>query len=375
MNKKKIFCFILPSFFKERKGGSELQSFYIAEELIKRGWDVHYIRENSNKDGKQEKINGITLHALPRRKSYLRWSNVINLRKIIRNIKADILYCRSSISYLAPLVVHAKSIGAKVVWACSHDTQLNGRLFKTKELSLYEKIIFGTYKSFDKFLFEKSLKRADFIILQTSNQRKLLMNHYRLDGHVIYNAHPIPDSINKNRGKLILWIARLHDWKHPEIFIGLAKKLKAHDYKFVMVGRQINEDTAKIVFNAHNNLSNFEYKGELEIDQINDLILRAKLLVSTSEYEGFPNTFVQAWLRGLPVVSLRVDPSNFINDYHLGKVSQNIEQLHSDIDHLMGDYLLWNEISDNCRLYASEFFDIRKHVDTLEAIIEKCTKR
>ena len=40
--------------------------------------------------------------------------------------------------------------------------------------------------------------------------------------------------------------------------------------------------------------------------------IKSKILINTSSFEGFPNTFVQAWANGVPVISLKVDPDNII---------------------------------------------------------------
>jgi glycosyltransferase involved in cell wall biosynthesis len=53
---------------------------------------------------------------------------------------------------------------------------------------------------------------------------------------------------------------------------------------------------------------NLEYLGELSIDGVNQRMVRAAMHVNTSSFEGFPNTFIQAWASGAVVATISVDP-------------------------------------------------------------------
>jgi hypothetical protein len=53
---------------------------------------------------------------------------------------------------------------------------------------------------------------------------------------------------------------------------------------------------------------------------------KCKIFINTSEYEGFPNTFLQAWSRGIPVISY-FDPDNIIEKNNLGFVINSEEEL------------------------------------------------
>jgi glycosyltransferase involved in cell wall biosynthesis len=369
---KKVFCFILPSFFLERKGGSELQVYYIAMELIRRGWEVHYIREENTWIGKELVIDGIKLYALPARENYLCLMNNFYLKKIMKKIKADVWYCRATTNYVAPVAWSARKIGGQVAWACSNDFQVSKNLLRKAITNPLKKTFFNIFALVNRFLFSQSLKYIDHVILQSEIQNRLFNTNYNCHGTLINNAHPIPVLSKIKRKKIILWAARLHEGKHPEIFIKVAKRFKLQDYKFILAGRPMNNSiiTLKEIVDAGKNLPNFDYIGEVDSEQIHSLMQQSMLFVSTSSNEGFPNTFIEAWLRGVPVVSLKVDPDSYIKKFNMGRVSENIEQMCYDIHQLMTEPELWKEISKNCLEISKMSFNIETHVDKLEHLID-----
>ena len=52
--------------------------------------------------------------------------------------------------------------------------------------------------------------------------------------------------------------------------------------------------------------------GNVAPGEMGDIYDRSHLLVCTSESEGFPNTFLEAWTRGIPVISTGPDPEGWL---------------------------------------------------------------
>ena len=65
-------------------------------------------------------------------------------------------------------------------------------------------------------------------------------------------------------------------------------------------------------------VSQLRYLGQKNNNEINTIFGYSHILVNTSQYEGFSNTFIQAWMRGVPVVSLNTDPDGLIESKRLG---------------------------------------------------------
>jgi glycosyltransferase involved in cell wall biosynthesis len=71
--------------------------------------------------------------------------------------------------------------------------------------------------------------------------------------------------------------------------------------------------------------------------EVNELLARSHIFVNTSTLEGFPNTFIQAWLREVAVVSLTVDPDHVLQESRVGILAQSepgmLQAVRSLIDH------------------------------------------
>lgn len=355
----------MPSYFKENKGGAELQCFYLAQELIKRGWDVHYIRELRDKNHQKSYISdGIKIHGITKRRNALRWMNENQLYKVMKSIEADFWYCRATISYLYPVVKNAKNIaGSKVIWSCSHDNELKS----IKKNNFLAQLLW----TYNRILFKRALPKVGNIILQTNRQKTLLQTTFNLSGDVIYNAHPTPQfQENKNIEDTIVWVGRLQTWKCPEKFAQIAEHFLLKSYRFVAIGKPLKNNNLEDMLKAYQEkLPNFQFKGELDNSHVCEIISKAKLLVCTSDFEGFSNTFIEAWARGVPVVSLNVDPDNLLRQEKIGLLSNSIEQVYKDIDLLMQDQEKWSELSTNCINFFNTNLTLKMAVDKLEELL------
>ena len=74
--------------------------------------------------------------------------------------------------------------------------------------------------------------------------------------------------------------------------------------------------------------------GAVRYAESGALFDRAKLFLNTSSIEGFPNTFLQAWIRGVPVVSF-FDPDSLLRRMQLGCVAESLDDMREGIRHLL----------------------------------------
>jgi hypothetical protein len=90
-------------------------------------------------------------------------------------------------------------------------------------------------------------------------------------------------------------------------------------------------------------LPNVEFTGFLPLAQVEPWFDRARVLVSPSVYEGMPNVFLQAWARGVPIVST-VDVGVSVN-----RLFKEVDEAARQIEQLFEDEGQWSEASSRAR--------------------------
>ena len=101
-------------------------------------------------------------------------------------------------------------------------------------------------------------------------------------------------------------------------------------------------------------LRNVEYLGQVPPQKAAQIIADAAVLLTTSDEEGFPNTFLQAWSSGTPVVSLKIDPDGIIERMSLGAVSPSIDGTIGTINALLEAPQRREEIAVHARQYVAQ---------------------
>jgi glycosyltransferase involved in cell wall biosynthesis len=114
------------------------------------------------------------------------------------------------------------------------------------------------------------------------------------------------------------------------------------------------------MMSAMQSVPNIEYLGHIEPAKSLQIIRNAAVLLSTSDSEGFPSTFLEAWTSGTPVVSISVDPDRLLKNEGLGLVSGSTQQAVVDIRNLVNRTDLREEIGLRARDYVA-----RRHAPTI----------
>lgn len=290
-------------------GGAEYQTGLLTEELCARpGVEVTYLarRVPGPIDAAllPYAVRCIGSDAGIRRRAA--FFDALNLQRALTQLRPDLIYQQAKQSYTAVCARYAMRSGVPFFFHVASDADL-GHRWISLHLSLNTPFDIAESLSGD-----WGIRHASHIIVQTDQQAQTLQSKTgRVAAAVVRNFQPLPSSLpTKPAGPLqILWVANLKDVKRPELFVDLAESFGGRDdLHFVMVGRPTALRRFAALMQRMPKIANLTYLGEQPIDRVNELMATAAFHVNTSSFEGFPNTFIQAWARGAVVMSIAVDP-------------------------------------------------------------------
>jgi glycosyltransferase involved in cell wall biosynthesis len=117
---------------------------------------------------------------------------------------------------------------------------------------------------------------------------------------------------------------------------------------------------------------NFKYMGPLPIDQVNQLIAESDLLLYTSlPVEGFGNSFLQAWMRCVPTLSLNYQLDGIPERERIGRCPSTFKNLVADVGELMADEPQRYEMGIRAREYASRNHNPENMVSDYENLFKE----
>jgi len=354
---------LAPQFRQHTIGGESVQQTLLAKALALRGNDVSMVVSDYGQgDGAQwESIRVFKAYrpqaGLPvLRFLHPRWTG---LWSALGRADADIYYTSCAGAQVGLVALFCRRFGRRFVFRAASDTDCD----RSRLLVQYAR---------DRWLYAYGLRRADAILVQTTSQAATLASSYglqsRVAGMLVHTPGPASD-----RDIDVLWISNMRRLKRPDRVLKLADALP--EVRFHMVGGPLpgEEGLFRDVKDAVAAKSNVTLHGRLSYFEANALYDRSKVLINTSDIEGFPNAYLQAWIRGVPVVTL-LDPDGVIEREGLGVTAKSAVELAHAIVRLLNDTAAWNEASARCRAFMARHYGeervLATYLDTFERVMD-----
>lgn len=210
----------------------------------------------------------------------------------------------------------------------------------------------------ERILYRLGLKLADRVTVQTERQRQMLSRGFGVDSVVIpmpcagpEDAEFGPPRPPETAEAPVLWLGRVCEVKRPHLLLDAAQACPS--MVFHLVGPEGDTAYVRQVLGRARQMANVVVHGCVSREEVFRILGSATVLLCTSRVEGFPNTFLEAWSHGLPIVST-FDPDGLIEAKGLGIVAKDSDGLAAGLRRLHGDTGLWRRCSANARRYYVE---------------------
>lgn len=341
-------CVLVPAHWEALMGGSEYQAKVLIEFLLAHhDVDVTYLTAFHNPDFRPSGYGIVRFSDRHGIRRYGAFFDAFRLYRALRRLKPDVIVQLVGCGHTGIAAFYAKRHGCRFIWRVTSDRSL------LPETDVWWRL----HKHIEKAFLNYGIRNADAILAQTAYQKRLLAERFgRGDAIVVANFHPLPPEsrAGSSEDRRVVWIGNLNRTKNPAAFVRLAARLAdRHGVKFTMIGASNDDPWAAEQLALIRAEPNVEYLGKLSQDEVNAVLERAAVLVNTSEHEGFSNTFIQAWLRRVPVASLYVDPDGLLSRGGLGSVAHGEERLAADVARLLDlSPTERTEVGARCRAYA-----------------------
>ncbi len=336
---------LAPEFERYRIGGAQLQQTLLAKALVRRGFPVSMVV------GDYGQQDGAIWSGVPTYKAYRAHEGIPVVRFVhprwtklcaaMRRAAADIYYVSCAGGQVGQVAMWAASNGRRMIFRVASDADCDP-----------DRVLISFWR--DRKLYEWGLRRAAAILAQSVRQQELLHGNYGVGSSVASSLVDAPESLLPfpERDISLLWVSNIQQLKRPEMFLELAQRMPACTASMVGGPLPKTQHLYQQVAVCAARVSNLTFHGQLPYRATNQVFDRARLVINTSEIEGFPNTFLQAWVRGIPVVSF-FDPDGVIQREGLGYAVASLDEMARAADHLTRDSRAWHEVSARCRAYMA----------------------
>jgi glycosyltransferase involved in cell wall biosynthesis len=360
----RLAAYLLPHYDKPA-GGAQRQQSMVSQELSNRGYSVSAIvadygqksmeMQNGVKlvKGLPEKITGFL--SVVRALSGLVWGMIMT--------SPDLYIVRGAPRLAAATFLFSRALQGRFVFRVANDSDADPSYLR------------GRYSSFFLSLYKRTVAGADAVIAQTERQRSLLKKNFGAESIRIPNGYDLPDTDELCPGEQrnhVLWVGSSDpEKKNPTLFLELAEQIPG--LQFTMVSQPIlaNEEFHHELGEKASSIPNLNFVGTVPPDEIHDYYRESMLLVNTSQYEGFPNTFLEAWRYETPVVSLYFDLERLLERECGGVKAGTMENLVRIVEELASDPDCRAELGKSGRQHMKENYSLSRVVDLYEEAFDR----
>jgi glycosyltransferase involved in cell wall biosynthesis len=342
-------------------GGATVQLHSWLKGFVDKEWDVGVAVPEESGESLDKKITFIHVYKQNYGIAKLRWLyyRIPRLMSSIKKYNPDFIYnvVPSRISII--LFFICKILKIKLIVRVSNDILVDERI-KTK------------YSSLLSFLLRIIYKKTDFVICQNDYQynelKKLNINNlFKITNPFAFSVGELSKSPNNS---YVAWLGIFQYQKNLPLLEKIVSTLPNIHFKIAgSKAQKLDDDTKEAIKNLEKK-ANVEFVGYLNRKDVISFLSKAKILLNTSHYEGFSNTFLEAFSTATPVICPQnVDPCNIIEKNRLGFSYECVSVATDKITNFFDDKELYKEFSKNVFDYIKENHNYKKLTENLIGIL------
>jgi len=348
-------------------GGAERQQVLLARELLALGAEVSFVTFDADRRGTAPEIaDGIEIHRACAPDAGLPvvrflYPRLTSIWGALDRAGADVYYQRCAGMLTGVVAAFARRRGRGFVFSSAHESDCDPAALMVKNPR-------------DRALYFHGLSRADAVVAQTEEQRRLFRERLGIEAEVVRNACPRRESRPTAPGRHVLFLAATRPWKRPEWFLEIARAFPG--VRFLMAGAPAPRGAhyARAIAAQASAVPNVEWAGPVPPEAAARLVRDAILLVSTSRAEGFPNTTLEAWAARRPVVSA-TDPDGCIAASGGGLVAPTLDGLVAAVGRALSDEEGLAAMGERGFAHAREHHDPRRCAGELLDVLLRAANR
>lgn len=334
-------------------GGAEVQLYCIIETLKQDpSFDIHVLGVHQSTPY-VKKQSGVTFwNVYNTRTQHLKKPyQILKLFYYLKKINSDAYICRAASIETGLVAFFCQVFKKRFIYMVASSIDVNGQFVREASWFAGKLYLYGIHRA--------------HVIAQNQEQIKLLHDNYGVQADLMRNGFPIPQMKMKVMDKnAIVWVGRADTNKQPWIFTDLAKAFPQED--FILITTLKEPEIEATIDAAAKQLPNLTVLKNVSFFDIDQYYKRAKLLINTSGYEGFPNTFLQAGLYYCPTISLMVNPDFVLTTHNFGWCADgSVDTLHRLTEQALENESERIAYGNNARAYVEQYHNIEKNIDIL----------
>ncbi len=357
-----VLCLAGTHHIIDKQGGVESQVRNLGRIMADAGWKVVFLCPSLRGKSGPETIDGDHVEWFPQ-PSYGFQIPRREIDAILERVAPSVIYMRGRgmLQESGHPLAYCRRNGVPFVFGLSADSELETMYFsKVRSRVGLKGALKLPYFLWSDMQLSRMLKGATDLVAQHGEQRELVRGKLGRSAHLLRTLHPeLGRPALKSERLKVLWIANYRPVKQGEMFVSLARDCADLPCDFVLVYGRTREEYIAPIRKMAAGMENLRLLPELRKEEAERLLEESLLFVNTSLDEGFPNTFVQAWLRGTPTVSLTVDPDSVLSREDIGVLSGAYDRLVADVRSLVQNPDRARAMGEKARNYAEGVHGLR----------------